>query len=396
MKVVHIVGSISRKAGGLFHSVRRLAQEERALGCEVEVLAGRDEFTAKDIGRWAPLDPRIYEVRGLRAFGYSTGIKAALDELRPDILHLHGLWQYTSYAVSSWAKATDSKYIVSSRGMLDAWALRNSRWKKKWAERLYERRSLRSAACIHALTEKEVCDVRDYGVNSPVCIIPNGIDIPERDSGVRNQESDGAQDCRNLLYIGRLHPKKGLGNLLRAWRIAGQQSETAKSWRLVIAGWDDAGHEANLRKLVKELGLEGSVDLPGALYGPDKDALLRNAHGFVLPSLSEGLPMSVLEAWAYGLPVLMTKECNIPQGFSRKSAMEIGADSGGIALGLSRLFAMSVEERMAMGCKGKALVAEEFAWKKQAGSMLSVYDWCLNGNERSTCIVGKESINESR
>ncbi len=386
MKVVHIAGSISRKAGGLFNSVRRLAQEERSLGCEVQVLGAHDEFSDKDVDQWAPLKPRVYAVQGSEAFGFSGEIKAALDEWMPDVVHLHGLWQYPSYAVSKWARSKGAKYVVSPRGMLDTWALHNSGWKKRLAGALYEKRSLRGSACIHALTEKEACDIRNYGVDSPVCVIPNGVDLQE--PGVRDRESERENGARTLLYIGRLHPKKGLESLLRAWSVVRKQDDSAKDWKLIIAGWGDGDHEMNLRKLAGELGVEDSVEFPGSVYGDDKDAFLNRADAFILPSLSEGLPMSVLEAWAYGLPVLMTKECNLPQGFLRNGAMAVEADHGSISGGLAALFAMSEDECKAMGLRGKAIAEEEFAWRRQAARMLSVYNWLLSGEDRPSCVVG--------
>lgn len=392
MKVVHIAGSISRKAGGLFDIVRRLAQEELSLGCEVEILGGEDEFSDKDAGLWAPLQPRIYAVNGPASFGFSPEIKESLDEWMPDVVHLHGLWQYPSYAASKWVRRHGAKYIISPQGMLDAWALRNSGWKKKLAGSLYERKSLRSAACVHALTDKEVCDIRQYGVVSPVCVIPNGADIPREEfrvqsSGFKADNSRQERDKKNvLLFLGRLHPKKGLDGLLRAWAVVSKKVEAAAAWRLVVAGWDDGGHEAGLHQLASALGITDSVEFSGSVYGDDKDAALKSADAFILPSLSEGLPMAVLEAWAYGLPVLMTEECNLPQGFLLGGALAIGADVGSICGGISRLFAMSEAERMSMGLKGKEIVEKEFAWRSQADKMLAVYNWMLTGEESPSCV----------
>lgn len=393
MRVVHIAGSVSRRAGGLFNSVRRLAQEELILGCDVKVLGGVDEFTKKDIYEWAPLRPRTYTVCGPASLGISREISLALTEWKPDIVHLHGLWQYPSYAVSKWARSNGIPYVVSPRGMLDQWALKNSAWKKMLAGALYEKRSLSSAGCLHALTEKEVEDIRKYEVETPVCVLPNGVDVQEEGSESKEQGSDircqvsrDGKRSRILLYIGRLHPKKGLENMLRAWSLVNERVEVARTWRLVVAGWDDGGHEINLRKLTADLGVEDSVEFSGSVYGADKDAILKRADAFILPSRSEGLPMSVLEAWAFGLPVVMTRECNLPEGFDAGAAIEVAADLDSVAAGLCRLLDLSDEDRSRMGAKGRYLVAQKYAWRSIAEKMLGVYRWIIDGGSSPDCV----------
>src|SRR5437016_5457036 len=128
--------------------------------------------------------------------------------------------------------------------------------------------------------------------------------------------------------------------------------------RLVRALWDQAGHEAQLRKLTTDLRLLTSVIFLGPRFGAARDACYRACDAFVLPSLSEGLPMTVLEAWAYAKPVLMTPECNLPEGFVAWAALQIGTTSKEIAAGLKQLVEMSDDDRKAMGASGGGLVEE--------------------------------------
>jgi poly(glycerol-phosphate) alpha-glucosyltransferase len=310
--------------------------------------------------------------------------------------------------------------------MLEPWALRNSGWKKKIAALLYENRMLIGAACLQANTEKELSDFRAYGLTQPIAIIPNGVEIPKGDlkkpeAGNLKPETGGR---KTLMFLGRIHPKKGLPNLIRAFaQSRGSRVEGREPWRLVIAGWDQGGHEAELIQLCEELGLkverrrngceatagpakssvEGqkrdvksppsafslqpSVLFHGPAFGRDKEDLLRSADAFILPSFSEGLPMSVLEAWSYRLPVVMTPECNLPEGFAADAAIRIETSVESIAEGLSTLFSMNDADLMTMGAKGRGLVEERFTWKSVASQMREVYDWMLGGGVAPSSVI---------
>ena len=148
---------------------------------------------------------------------------------------------------------------------------------------------------------------------------------------------------------------------------------------LAIAGWDQAGYERELKKLTTDDGLLASVRFLGPLFGQEKEAAYRTCDAFILPSLSEGLPMTVLEAWAHAKPVLMTLECNLPEGFAAGAALQIGTGPEEIAAGLKQLTEMSDDDRTAMGNRGRTLVATKFSWPEIGERMRSVYEWVLGG-----------------
>src|SRR5437868_1254923 len=113
-----------------------------------------------------------------------------------------------------WHRQTGRPYVVHSHGMLEPWALRNAMWKKRVAALLYENQHLRGAACLRALSEAEAQSIRSYGLRNPICVIPNGVDLPDlNESNPRTQSANQ----KTLLYLGRLHPKKNISNLIRAW-----------------------------------------------------------------------------------------------------------------------------------------------------------------------------------
>jgi poly(glycerol-phosphate) alpha-glucosyltransferase len=262
--------------------------------------------------------------------------------------------------------------------MLERWALQNAKWKKRIAALLYEHTHLRDAACLRALCEAEAQSIRTFGMRNPVCIIPNGVDLPDLvESSALEVESLPFQKFEGrkvLLYLGRLHPKKNVANLVRGWRqMLESHPSAAKNWILAIAGWGRSAYEQQLQEL--EAG--PSVVFVGAQFGVEKNACYRASDAFILPSLSEGLPMAVLEAWAHAKPVLMTPECNLPEGFTGGAALQIGITPEQIAAGLKQLLEMTDDDRRAMGARGRTLVATKFSWPQIGQQMRSVYDWVL-------------------
>ena len=250
--------------------------------------------------------------------------------------------------------------------MLDKWALDNNKFYKKLALELFERANLNSASCIHALCEQEYIDIRKIAPDVPIAIIPNGINLINLQFHTRTHAPQ-----KTLLFLGRIHPKKGLENLIRAWKIANY------NWLLVIAGPDENNHMVQLSQLIVDLNLEETVKLVGPKFENDKAILLSNADAFILPSFSEGLPMSILEAWSYSLPVLMTPQCNLPDGFEMKSAIKIQPEIDSIVHGLNYLFSMDEVDLNNMGLNGYNLVSERYTWESVAKKMTELYDWVL-------------------
>jgi poly(glycerol-phosphate) alpha-glucosyltransferase len=372
MRVGFLVTSISRKAGGLFQSVRGLAKAVAATNENVRVFGIRDEQSTVDLREWQPLSVQTFRPR-LRAWGYSNQLVPAILNADVDILSVHGLWQYCSVASHRWHHRTGCPYVVHPHGMLESWALRNARWKKRIAAALYENQNLREAACVRALSEAEARSIRSYGLRNPICVIPNGVDLPDL------PESNGTIHSKNrktLLYLGRLHPKKNILNLIRAWnRIFNSQRGSGEGWVLAIAGWDQGGYESELRRIAGE----ASVVFLGSQFGVAKSECYQTCDAFILPSLSEGLPMAVLEAWAHAKPVVMTPECNLPEGFEANAALRIGTTPEEITAGLNQLIEMSDEDRAATGFRGRTLVTTKFSWPRIGEQMRAVYEWVFGG-----------------
>jgi glycosyltransferase involved in cell wall biosynthesis len=379
-KLIYLMGPVSRAAGGMLDAVRNLALAVRRRQCyELSVVGLEDPETRRDKSLWGKIETKAMPVRGPRTFGYAPQMYTTLQAEDPDLLHVHGLWIYTSVAAIRWARR-QRPYVVSPHGMLDPWALDNSRLKKRISAALYENRHLRGAACLHALNDAEAEAIRGYGLKNPVCVIPNGVELPVEANAKRSPGQN-----RNLLYLGRLHPKKGLPLLVEAWcRIRHMAEESG--WSLVIAGWDQLGHQSDLQALAAKLHADSRIDFVGPRFGEEKSAAFREASAFILPSLSEGLPMSVLEAWSWRLPVLMTTNCNLPEGSKAGAAIVMEADIDDICQALIKLFHMDNVELESVGARGRRLVEGKFQWPHIAQQMTQVYDWLLGRASQPSCI----------
>jgi poly(glycerol-phosphate) alpha-glucosyltransferase len=259
--------------------------------------------------------------------------------------------------------------------MLDPWALQNSGWKKRLAARVFENANIRTAACLHALTASEAKSIRAYGFPGPICVIPNGVGLPAPDEPPPALPwwKHIEPDKKTILYLGRIHPKKGLANLVGAWRCI--EPGLRDDWRLIIAGWEEHGHQVYLQRLALSLGVQITITFPGPLFGDDMKAAFRHCDGFILPSVSEGLPMAVLEAWAYGKPVIMTPQCNLPEGFEAGAALCVEPEKESILGGLTGFMRMDDAKRRSIGLIGRALAEQRFAWPSVVAQMAAVYRW---------------------
>jgi poly(glycerol-phosphate) alpha-glucosyltransferase len=389
MKVALLTASVSRRGGGLFEIVRRLGQTLAvSQGVDVHLFGLRDEFTRADLDQCLPLVPRLFDVQGPQSFGFARHLVQSLCDADLDLVNTHGLWMYPSAACVSWARRTQRPHVVSVQGMLEPWALRRSRWKKGIARVLYECTHLRTAACLQVNSLAEAAHIKEIGLRRPIAVIVNGVDLQPAAAGPPPWHSRLEMGCNVLLFLGRLHPKKGLVPLLHAWAwLRHSENQRMRNWMLVIAGWDQDSHEEKLKTLAQSLRIDDAVCFIGPQFAAAKHAAFAHAAAFVLPSQSEGLPMAVLEAMAHALPVIITPGCNMHEAVRAGAGLAITTEPENMAEALASLFDMTDAERRAMGARGRRLVADRFTWSRVAEEMRSVYDWILGGGQPPSCVL---------
>lgn len=287
--------------------------------------------------------------------------------------HGHGLYVWTNMWLGGEARRRGRPLVYHPHGFFDPWILRRSRGKKRIAHWLFEDGNFAHVRWWRALSSKEADQIRAVaGRNARVEIIPNGIDLAECDpAGVMGETSDEAWITRKrpkrLLFLSRIHPKKGLDLLVPAWgRLAGEFPD----WELLIVGPDEGGHREAVEKMMAESGCGDACRICGTVSGPEKHALLRTADLFVLPSYSEGFPMAVLEAAAHRIPVVQTTECNFPELTAAGGAWECLPERDALEKALGDALSAEDTERAERGAKARVLVENHYSWNTIAARVL--------------------------
>ena len=388
MRIGHLTWLLSNAGGGIPPIVASLAREQRRAGANA-IIAGIADPAAPPLAP-AGVPLILGKATGPLALGFSPGLAARIDAFQPEVLHLHGLFTWPSQIARSWGRRHGRPVVISPQGMVEPWALSNSAWKKRIFGALVENDNLARAACIQALSAGEATDVRKMGLECPIALVPNGFDVgsvpgASAREGLCSVLPEIGQR-RVVLYLGRVHPKKGLLPLVEAWaRIVYDRSDAAAGWVLVVAGPDQLGHTGEVKVRVRALGIDTHVIVAGPMYGADKAAMLAKTELFVLPSFSEGLPMALLEAMAWGIPVLATRACNVDVE-SRGAGLLCETEATSIAVHMGRLMAMTDGERRATGARGRTDVESRYAWNRIACDLLAVYGWLLGTAPRPECV----------
>lgn len=370
MRVIQVVPAVSIEASGPSHSVPRL--------CESLIRSGMDvQLAALD---WSPL-PVIFPYLKLFSLWRSPRrlcvspsmrrwLEAEADSGKVDFIHTHGLWTMPN-VYSGWAcKTNRSQLVVSPRGTLSEWALARNPRQKRIFWWLWQAPVLRAASLFHATAEHEFEDIRRSGFRQPVCILPNGIDVPpleETPKGTRRQ----------LLFLGRIHPVKGIDVLLRAWQVVGRRFP---DWDLCLVGPDSDGYLAEMKTLATRLRLERVV-FRGPLFGEEKLRAYRAASLFVLPTHSENFGMTVAEALAAGTPAIVTKGAPW-SGLDAKAAgwwIDIGVDP--LVACLEKALATPPATLAEMGRAGRDWMLQDYSWEQIGTKLATTYRWVLEGGE---------------
>jgi glycosyltransferase involved in cell wall biosynthesis len=390
VKIVKVISSLDKSSGGPTYTVTSLADVIGRLGVDVSLIAQvssdhknsptlmipAKNFVATEI---VDGDLRLFDSIFAKRF-YGAVIKHL--DFDTSILHINGLWQPSMHAAFVAARKKNIPTIVTPHGMLEPWALNHRFWKKKLAWWLYQQRDLLSAKVIHATAEQEAETIRRLGFRQPIAVIPNGVDFEALNiskSPAKYKPYDGA---RTALFLSRIHPKKGLLELVEAWAKLRPQG-----WRVVIAGPDEGGHRAVVEASVAARGLTNNFEFVGSVDGAEKSALYHSADLFVLPTFSENFGVVVAEALACGLPVITTKGAPWQELEKHRCGWWVDLGIEPLMGALHEALSSSPERLVEMGERGRAYAENTYGWPMIAEDMLSVYQWMLGQADKPHCIV---------
>ena len=381
MKILHIVISLIPEWGGPTKVVTELTETLAKKGVDVTIFAPVQKGDEVKIVRPKGVNLRLFEQSFFAQWwpGYSSGLaKALAQEVEQfDIVHIHELWSYPHFVASRAARKAKKPYIVTIHGCLEPWAINHKAFKKKIYSALIQRRILQKAVALHAITNEEVKHIQDFGVDNKIVMIPNGINPQEFQTLPARQELEQLYPSlagkQVVLFLGRLHPIKGLDILARAF---GKVVRERNDVYLLAVGPESNGYQKEIEKILEAEGALGKVVFAGMLTGQEKLAVLSGADICVIPSYSEVRSIIALEAMACGLPIIITRQCHFPEVAGAKAGLVIEPEVNQLAAALEQLLGDS-HLRQEMGVNGQRLVMEKFTWDKVADEMIKLYQKVL-------------------
>lgn len=379
MKLLHVISSVDRRFGGPIEGVLQRGLRLREMGHEVEVASCDDPGAAHVDAFPLPVHALGPPRRGRYSYAASLRPWLRAHAAGFDAVVVNGLWQYHSFAAWQVMRELGRPYVIFTHGMLDPWFNRTyplKRLKKLAYWRFAEYRVLRDAAAVLFTSEDERLlarqSFRPYRARERV--VSYGTRLPPQDADrLRESFLAGHPELRGkrvLLFLGRLHVKKGCDLIIDAFaQVAVQEPRL----HLLMAGPDQTGLVADLKARAQALGVADRITWPGMLAGDAKWGAFYASEAFMLPSHQENFGISVAEALGCGLPVLVSNKVNIWREVVAAQAGLVGEDSAAGTLDTLRAWlAMSQDDRAAMTRRTRPLFDEQFSVDRMATALIDV------------------------
>lgn len=372
LRLAHIVPSLEDRHGGPSKSVRALADALARRGDTTDLLSTAEELppaAPTSSGATIRLFPRVTP----RWLSRSPGLAAHLAQTDYDCLHEHSLWLLPLHYAHGAALARRIPLVISPRGMMSDWAWRHRRTRKWLANVLVHPGALRDAAGWHATSAEEAADIRALGFHQPVCVAPNGVDLPSPEAlaAARAHWLDSQPQLRGrrvALFYSRFHRKKRVRELIELW-FASPRSD----WVLLVAGLPEEYSTAEIASWIPG----GPADRIVVADGTGRPPPYAVASLFLLPSHSENFGLVVAEALAAGVPALVTDTTPWQQLPARDAGWCEPWTNYGAAL--ERALAMDDAELRALGEKARSWVSREFTWDRSAALLAEFYRHLRHG-----------------
>lgn len=369
---LHVVATLEQSAGGEALAALRLSQSLETLGCRVVVYtqAGQYERPARAIGTKSGVgeSPPTQHKSTVGLWSHFRSLNALLQREKIEVIHLHGLWKPFLSVAGFAACRASLPIVISPHGCLETWALSYKSKKKRIALMTYQGMLLRSASLFYATSSQELASIRGLGFQQPVAVLPNGVDV---DSTFRRRR--GCAVDKKILFLSRIHPIKGLRDLIEAWGIVRRPG-----WKIIIAGGDADGHRRELEDLITASGLREDFNFIGHVEGRRKQACFGIASIFILPSYSENFGIAIAEALANGVPVITTTGTPWRDLTDFECGWWVEPGVAGISKALLEAMKTPTEELIEMGKRGKQLMLEKYSWENIGQQAMEVTKWLLD------------------
>lgn len=389
--ILQVVPCVNIQIGGPSYSVPRLAQEVAHQGFR-SLLFALEYRNQGPVNRAIDVETVTIAASPLseRLRGFSVRGAKRLNSLsrRADVIHNHGLWMGPNYAARRAAQVRHIPFIVSPRGMLNSWSLEHHSRKKKLAWALYEKYNIQQADLIHATSDQEAEEIQKLKLGKPIAVIPNGVDLPV----------DGAEANRNhlerlfpelkgkrwILFLSRLHEKKGIEDLLIAWS---RLEKHFPDWHLILAGSDFTNHSEKLQELTFQFQLSHRLTFTGPLADIRRSSALQYCEFVVLPSHSENFGLVVAEALAHKKPVITTTGTPWRSLRDKGCGWWIEKTPENLEQTLKEALSLNQQCLHEMGEIGHQLICSEYCWSPIGERMAEVYRWILKQGPKPSCLI---------
>ncbi len=367
MRVIHFIDSLSDDKGGPSRSVSNQCLYTSKAGVEVDLAWSNTDIKLADEAINLPKNG----VKLIPIDGYFPFIRIFKEVKKHDLIHINGIWRpFTAIAALS-AKILKKPFVITPHGMLEPWSLNQKWFKKKLALLIYEKYLLDSTVFLQATATEEGKHFKLIGLKSPVAVIPNGVVWPEKIKPVKVPGNK-----RRLLFLSRIHPKKGVIELLRAIN-KNRFDFIDNGWVLTITGPDEGGHLKLCKDEAQKLDILDLVEWMEPVSGSKKWALLRSAQAFVLPTYSENFGIVIAEALAASVPVLTTQGTPWHELEEMKCGWWVPVGQESLNASLKTVILTKTSLLKAMGQRGKALVHRKYGWKNIGIMLAESYRWAL-------------------
>lgn len=388
MFIAHVQGIFSPEHGGPTHSLSNYALGQARAGHRVSVWALEGfAHTSPAIRLPSPVESHIFPTDWPGVLGRSQAMRhALLAAPKPDVVHLHGCWLRAMHYAAERARRDRIPYLLEVMGMYEPYSLRQ-KWARKRVARLwFQDAILRNAHCLHVNSPSEAEALQDLGFAAPIAVIPVGTPVPDLEAPETVAGLEAIRGRRFVLFLSRIHPKKGVDLLLRAWAAVRKSDDMA----LVIAGTGDPDHVAEAKRLAENLEVADSCIWPGRVTAEQKHWLLARACVFVLPSYSENFGNVVAEALAHATPVITTTGTPWKELAKRGCGWTVEPKPTALRLALCEALAHSPEELRTMGNAGRRWAIESLSVEHVLADLDLVYGWLVGGGPCPACVRVKD------
>ncbi|SEL19835.1 Glycosyltransferase involved in cell wall bisynthesis [Maribacter orientalis] len=375
MKIVHVISSIDSSGGGPSRSVTHLLSSlsEISTSLIIALHTARSQKPILEHFKEPTIALTFYESKML---GMLKNLEKELTIDQPNLFHGQAIWDLPVHQMAKTARRLNVPYIITPRGMLEPWSLLQKKTKKQLALKFYQYKDLRLATCLHATAPMEADSIRALGLKNPIAVIPNG--VPLEDFELKDFNKFKAS--KKILFLSRIHPKKGIELLIEAW--CQLPIELTKDWSIDIIGNGDPLYIKNLINSITQKGLSNSIHIKAPMYGKEKIEAYQNAQLFVLPTYSENFGIVVAEALACGTPVITTKGTPWEDLETYQCGWWVNVGVDALKATLEEALVLPDEQWEQMGKNGRQLIEDKYSMHAVAEQMFTLYEWIVEKKSR--------------